>query len=141
MADTTESNRQLITAAFEAWRDDGVPVGTLFDPELVWLTEGTCVMAREYTSAQDFLENQLVPFQKRFPPEAPLRPVAIRGVYADGETVVVLWDARGVATDGVPYENSYAWLLTLREGRIVRGIGFFDAYRFDDLWNRVTPRT
>lgn len=139
MADTTETNRQLIAEAFEAWRDRGIPLAELFAPELVWLTEGSCVMAGEYGSAREFLDVQLIPFGKRFAPDTPLRPVAVHAIHADGDTVIVRWSARGVALDGLAYENSYAWFLTLRDARIVRGIGFFDAYRFDDLWNRVAP--
>lgn len=33
-------------------------------------------------------------------------------VRADGATVIVLWDGRGTANDGQPYENSYAWLIS-----------------------------
>jgi ketosteroid isomerase-like protein len=67
--------------------------------------------------------------------------VKVRSIVADGDTVVVLWDGRGIANDGQPYENSYAWLMTMREGKVVDGTAFFDSISFNDLWTRVPPRT
>jgi uncharacterized protein len=50
----------------------------------------------------------LTPFRARFLPAAPFCPITIRSVHADGDTVIVCWDGRGIANDGQPYENSYA---------------------------------
>jgi ketosteroid isomerase-like protein len=77
----------------------------------------------------------------RFPVDEPFRPTGIRSVIADGDTVVVIWDGRGVATDGAAYENSYAWIMRLSDGKVVDGTAFFDATAFDDLWTRGVPRT
>ncbi len=53
--------------------------------------------------------------------------------------MIAHFDAKGAARDGQPYVNSYAWILTLKNGRIVRTFAFFDAKAFDDFWTRVTP--
>jgi ketosteroid isomerase-like protein len=63
----------------------------------------------------------------------------IRSLHADGASVIVLWDGRGVANDGAPYENSYAWFLTLKDGGVVDGTAFFDSISFNELWRRVAP--
>jgi ketosteroid isomerase-like protein len=82
----------------------------------------------------------LAPFGARFSRSSePFRPVSIRGLYADGDTVVVLWDGRGVANHGEPYENSYAWFMRMRDGLVVDGTAFFDSIHFDELWTRVRP--
>jgi len=65
--------------------------------------------------------------------------VAIRAVVADGDTVVVLWDGRGVANDGVAYVNSYAWFFRFEDGRVVDGTAFYHTVAFDELWERVRP--
>jgi ketosteroid isomerase-like protein len=54
--------------------------------------------------------------------------------------VIVLWDGRGVANDGETYENTYAWFMKLREGKVVDGTAFYDSISFNDLWSRVQPR-
>ena len=61
----------------------------------------------------------------------------VRQLYADGDTVIVFFDAAGTARDGLPYANTYAWILEMRDGRVVGAHAFFDSLAFDDLWRRV----
>lgn len=82
----------------------------------------------------------LTPFGARFSTSEPFRPVNIRAVYADGDCVIVLWDGRGVANDGQPYENSYVWAMEMRGGEIIDGTAFYDSISFNELWTRVQPR-
>jgi len=79
------------------------------------------------------------PFGARFASSDRFRPVRIRSLRADGVTVIVLWDGRGIATHGVPYENSYAWFMRLRDGKVVDGTALYDSISFNDLWTRVQP--
>ena len=44
------------------------------------------------------------------------RPTWSGGSRDDDETVIVVWDGRGIAVDGQPYENSYAWIMKLAAG-------------------------
>jgi hypothetical protein len=46
-------------------------------------------------------------------------PVA-RNIYADGDTVVVVFDVSGISRDGKSYENTYAWFLEMQAGEIIR---------------------
>lgn len=66
----------------------------------------------------------------------PLKP-SIRSIYAEGDVVIVFFDARATARDGQPYENTYAWFLELRDARIVKAFAFFDSVAFNELWRRV----
>ncbi|WP_448641687.1 hypothetical protein [Geodermatophilus sp. URMC 63] len=81
----------------------------------------------------------LRPFGARFAPETPFRPVHVRRVHANGETVGVVWDGEGTTTAGTTYRNTYAWLLTLRDGLVVDGMAFYDTLAFDELWAGVRP--
>jgi uncharacterized protein len=65
--------------------------------------------------------------------------VVIRSVYADGDTVIVARDGRGIATDGQPYENSYVWIMRLSDGQVIDGTAFYDSISFNELWARVQP--
>jgi uncharacterized protein len=49
-------------------------------------------------------------------------------------------DGRGVGNDGRPYENSYAWIMRMRDGEVVDGTAFYDSLSIDDLWTRVRAR-
>jgi ketosteroid isomerase-like protein len=53
--------------------------------------------------------------------------------------VVVVWDGHGVANDGKPYDNVYAWIMKMHNGMVVDGTAFYDSISFNDLWTRVTP--
>jgi uncharacterized protein len=63
----------------------------------------------------------------------------VRGIYADGDMVVVLFDGAGTARDGKPYKNTYTWYLQMKDGQIVNVIAFFDTIEFTDFWTRVSP--
>jgi uncharacterized protein len=134
-----ETNREIIRQAFEAWRQGTSPITDVFAPGMVWRIEGHSVAAKEYRGTQQFIDEVLAPFGARFAGGQPFRPVTIRGVYSDDDTVVVIWDGRGIANDGQPYENSYAWIMKLDNGKVVDGTAFFDSISFDDLWSRVQP--
>ena len=135
----TETNREIIRQAFEAWRQGTSPITDVFAPGMVWRIEGHSAAAKEYRGTQQFVDEVLAPFGARFAGGQPFRPVTIRGIYSDGDTVVVIWDGRGIANDGRPYENSYAWIMKLDNGKVVDGTAFFDSISFNDLWSRVQP--
>jgi uncharacterized protein len=140
MADVTESNRRTIRAAFEAWQAGTGAIADVFSDDLVWRIEGHSLASREYASRQAFVDEVLAPFAARFAAGEPFRPVRIRSVHADGDAVVVVWDGRGVANDGKPYANSYAWIMEMRDGKVVDGTAFYDSLSFNDLWTRVPAR-
>jgi hypothetical protein len=112
----------------------------VFAPDMVWRIEGRSLASKEYHETQQFIDEVLTPFGARFPASTPFRPVTIRSVHADGDTVVVVWDGRGIANDGLPYQNSYAWIMQMRDGQVVDGTAFYDSVSFDELWTRVEPR-
>ena len=135
----TESNRELIRRAFQAWQDGVGAIADIFDPDLVWRIEGHSLASREYTSSQEFIDEVLAPFGARFAAGERFRPSHVRSIHADGDTVTVVWDGRGVANDGQLYENSYAWIMRLRDGMVVDGTAFYDSISFNDLWTRIQP--
>jgi ketosteroid isomerase-like protein len=138
---STEANREIIRRAFEAWQDGTAPIIDVFAPDMVWRIEGHSLASKEYGDRQQFVDEVLVPFGARFTASDPFRPTEIRTVHADGDTVIVVWDGRGIALDGQPYENTYAWIMRLRDGQVVDGTAFYDSISFNDLWTRVPPRS
>jgi uncharacterized protein len=138
-ASEAEANRAVIRRAFEAWQDGTGAIADVFAPDMVWRIEGHSAASREYPDRQAFIDEVLAPFGARFAAGEPFRPVRIRSVLADGDTVVVVWDGRGVANDGRPYENSYAWIMRMAAGVLGDGTAFYDSISFNDLWSRVRP--
>jgi ketosteroid isomerase-like protein len=133
-----DERRAIVRRAFEAWTDGTAPITDAFAPDMAWRIEGRCVVAGEYVGTPAFVDAVLAPFGARFTSGERFRPVRVRSVLVDGPTVTVVWDGRGVANDGVPYENSYAWVLVLGDdGLVVDGTAFYDSIAFDELWARV----
>jgi ketosteroid isomerase-like protein len=125
--------------AFAAWTAGTAYFTSLLADDVRWTIEGNSLAAGVYESKLAFVEQVLLPFGKRF--KERFRPVSVRGLYADGDTVVVLWDGEGIALDGVPYRNAYAWFLTFSGDKITRASAFYDSIAFDELWHRVEPAT
>jgi ketosteroid isomerase-like protein len=96
-------------------------------------------VSREYRSRQHFIDEVLGPFGARFAAGERFRPVRVRSVHAEGDTVMVVWDGSGVANDGRPYANSYAWVMRMRDSQVIDGTAFYDSIAFNDLWTRVPP--
>lgn len=131
-----EQNKQAVRKSFDAW---GAGTGSPYDlllPDSIWTITGNALASKEYPSKEAFLAEVIRPFNARM--KGYLRPT-IRNLYADGDTVIVFFDADGVARDGMPYHNTYTWYLQFRDGKIVRGIAMFDSIAFNDLWTRVKP--
>jgi uncharacterized protein len=135
----TEANRTLMTATFEAWRDGAEPFPYTWASDMVWRLEGRSIASREYASKGEYIEEFVKPFGARFRPSDRFRPTRIRAVHADGDTVVVLWDGRGIATDGRPYENTYAFFMRMHDGKVVDVTALTDSIALDDLLERVQP--
>jgi hypothetical protein len=131
-------NLEIVRRAFDAWAaGTGSPFDLLAE-SATWTIVGQSDAAKTYDGREAFLSEVIRPFNARM--SVGLKP-NVRAMYADGDTVIVLFDAEGTARDGLIYENTYAWFLDLRDSRIVNAIAFFDSIQFNDLWLRVKPQT
>lgn len=130
-------NVDAVMKAFDAWCAGSGSPFELLSPDAPWTIVGRSVAARRYPNRQSFMDEVIKPFNARM--RERLVP-QIQDVMADGDQVVVRFDARAVARDGVPYTNTYAWFLKMRDGKVVEATAFFDSIAFDDLWRRVAPQ-
>lgn len=135
-ASTESRNKALVEASFKAWGDgSGSPFDLLTD-DATWTIVGRSVASKTYENKEAFLRDVIRPFNARM--RGPLKP-AIRRIYTDGDAVIVFFDAKGTATDGKPYANTYAWFLEMRDGKVIAASAFFDSLEFNELWTRVSP--
>ena len=137
-ANAESHNKAIIERAFAAWTNGtGGPYDLLAD-DASWTIVGRSLASKTYESREAFMRDVIRPFNARM--SAPLRP-EVRRLYADGDTVIVFFDAQGTARDGQPYANTYAWFLTMRDDKIVEAFAFFDSTVFNEFWTRVSPAT
>jgi ketosteroid isomerase-like protein len=134
--DIEAANKAAVEASFHAWHaGTGSPYDLLTD-DAVWTIVGRSLASKTYASRDAFMTEVIGPFNARM--SRGLQPT-IREIYADGDTVIVFFDAAGTASDGQPYANTYAWFLDMADGKIVKAFAFFDSVAFNDLWQRVAP--
>jgi uncharacterized protein len=135
-ADVAEKNRRTVQTAFDNWRRASGSIFDLLASDVKWTIVGRSVASGTYHSRRDFLDQVIVPFNSRL--STPLVPI-VRNIYADGDTVIVLWDGAAMARDGKSYENTYSFFLKMRDGKIVSATAMYDPIAFDDLWKRIRP--
>jgi uncharacterized protein len=137
MTDSTElRNKALVQAKFEGWRAGTGSPFELLAEDASWTIVGRSAVSRTYQSREDFMREVIRPFNARM--KTPLGP-SIRSLYAEGDTVIVFFDAEATALDGEHYRNTYAWFMDLRDGKVIRATAFFDSIEFNELWARVAP--
>jgi len=128
-------NKDLVIASFERWRNGTGSPFELLAADATWTIVGSSPLSKTYRR-QDFLNEVIGPFNARM--SEPLVP-SVRGVYADGDMVIVLFDAAATAKDGQPYRNTYTWYFKMDGGKVIDVVAFFDTRDFDAFWSRVTP--
>ncbi len=137
-ASVPAANKAVVQASFDHWAAGTGSPFDLLEPTASWTIVGSSPLSRTYDSRQQFMDEVIKPFNARM--KARLIPT-VRGVYADGDTVVIFFDANATAKDGQPYHNTYTWYFQMRQLRVVNVISFFDTREFDEFWNRVEPQS
>jgi uncharacterized protein len=130
---TQISNKAIVQESFDRWKSGNGSPFELLVPEAEWTIVGSSPLSKTYHSRKEFLDEVGGPFDARMA-KPPVRTV--RGIYADGDMVIILFDA-----DDQPYHNPYTWYFRMREGKAINVIAFFDTREFDEFWNRVSPMT
>lgn len=131
-----QRNKEIVQQYFDGWRNR---TGNFFDllaPEATWTITGTGATAGTYRK-QELLDQVINPTSARL--STPIVPT-VRGIWADGDMVIALWDGEATARDGKPYRNTYTWYFQMKDGKAIEAIAFLDMQEFTDLWTRVSPR-
>jgi uncharacterized protein len=131
-----QRNKEIVQQYFDGWRNG---TGNFFDllaPEATWTITGTGATAGTYRK-QALLDRVINPTSSRL--STPIVPT-VRGIWADGDMVIALWDGEATAGDGRPYRNTYTWYFRMQDGKAIEAIAFLDMQEFNDLWARVSPR-
>ncbi|NJR63803.1 MAG: nuclear transport factor 2 family protein [Cyanobacteria bacterium CRU_2_1] len=131
-----QRNKEIVQQYFDGWRNG---TGNFFDllaPEANWTIMGTGPTAGTYRK-QALLDQVVNPTSARL--STPIVPT-VRGIWADGDMVIALWDGEATAGDGRPYRNTYSWYFRMQDGKAIEAIAFLDMQEFNDLWTRVSLR-
>ncbi|MDX2239288.1 MAG: nuclear transport factor 2 family protein [Leptolyngbyaceae cyanobacterium bins.302] len=129
-----DKNKEIIRAGFARWADGTGSFFGLLADDVEWTITGRSPISKTYTSREKFLEEAIAPLNDRLSVGIVPR---VRGIYAEGDMVIALWDGTATAKDGKPYGNTYSWYMTMRNGRIVKVVAFFDTIELTELWRRI----
>lgn len=135
-AQDTARNKLAVEAKFEAWKAGTGNPFELLSEQASWTIEGHSVASKRYPTKEAFLREVIRPFNARM--SVGIKPT-VRSITAEGDRVVILFDAAGTARDGKPYTNGYAWFFRMQGGQVIEASAFFDAIAFNELWARVAP--
>jgi uncharacterized protein len=128
-------NKQAVQASFDRWRNHTGSPFELLAADAAWTIVGSSPLSKTYTR-QEFLDQVIHPFNARM--ATPLVPT-VHGIYADGDMVIILFEASATTKDDRPYHNTYTWYFQMNDGKVTKAIAFFDTREFDEFWSRVPP--
>lgn len=130
-----EANKLIVTDAFDRWAAGGTTFfNDLLHEDVVWRIKGSGPSAGEFRGRDVFLDRAVRPFASRL--STPVRPTTVR-IFADGDHVIAHWEGSGVARDGRPYANSYAWILLMQDGKAAEVTAYLDLAPYDDVLRRI----
>lgn len=134
---TQDQNRRFITEAFQQWAAGKADIFSLLADDVTWhITGFDPTVARTYHSRQALLDSTSLPLRARL--AEPLKPT-VRRIWADGDDVLVHWDGAAKLRDGSEYRNTYMWIMTVRDQRIVAVTAFLDNAAFKAALGTPAP--
>jgi uncharacterized protein len=131
-----QRNRAAVEEALEkAAHDFTIFFTELFTDDTEWTIAGHGPVAGVYHGLPELHDKAEAALFDRL--AGPLA-VTSRGIWADGNDVIARIDSTGTAKDGKPYANSYLYILTMENQKVIAGIEWLDLYAYYDIVDRVT---
>jgi len=118
------SSRDIIRQWFDCIaRGDAPAAFALFAPDVVYVLKGTTPVSGTYRGMKEIVDDFFAPWSKQVKGHITLVADDIIG---EGERIVAL--ARGTATTihDLPYDNDYAFVFRVRDGKITEVIEYLD---------------
>jgi ketosteroid isomerase-like protein len=127
-------NREIIAAAMDALANgDGRPFLAAMADDVCWIIEGSGAWSGRYEGKQAVRERLLMPLFAQFATTYTNRAARI---IAEGNSVVVLCRGNVETVRGDRYDNSYCYVITMRDGRMIELCEFLDTALVDRV---LTP--
>lgn len=129
----SQENKELILQAFNGWENGTFNFFDLLDEEVIWTVAGRSPVSGIYVGKRDFIDRAVTPIHEKL--STKITPSLI-SVTAIKDQVWITWTGRAVTKNGNIYENHYAWLMTIRERKIVQATAFLDTYELTKLMKK-----
>jgi ketosteroid isomerase-like protein len=121
---TAETNKQIVRAFYEAGnRGDMDTAMGLLAEDIVWTNIGTTALSGTFCGKAELQEKLLGPLFGRL--QAGIRMEIIRLV-AEDDIVVAETRGQAATADGQTYNNSYCWIVRIRDGQFAEVTEYLD---------------
>lgn len=121
---SAERNKAILTDIFDALaQGDGRPFVAAMADDFTWIIEGTTAWSGSYRGKAEVRARVLGPLFAQF--ATPYVNRAERMI-AEGDSVVVLCRGEVVTHSGKPYNNSYCYVIRMRDREMIELREYFD---------------
>jgi uncharacterized protein len=128
---TAAENKKLIREAFDAWsHGDGRVFFKLVADDVRWTVTGSTPVSGVYNSKREFRET-VRSLSEKFATDL---KVTVSDVIADADKVAVEWNGHAVGKNGTVYDQTYCWVMRLKDGRVTECIAYLDTALIDRLF-------
>lgn len=118
------TNKEIVQEWFDCIaRDDGPGAFALFADDIVYDLKGTTPVSGRYQGLKSIVDDFFTPWRKQIDGSL---VVTVTELIGEGERVVALGRGKALTTHGLPYDNDYAFVFRVRDGKIVEVIEFLD---------------
>lgn len=125
MSDTERSRAVVRDYVATLQKGDIDALRASFTSDATWWLRGDLPVSGTWTGPGEILDVFLAAMVDRLDTSKPLTQ-ELTGIVADGDTVVAEWTSRATTRDGRPYENDYAVVFVVRDGKIAAVREYFD---------------
>lgn len=133
-ANETETNRRLITEAFEQFvAGDAKPFFELVAHDVRWTVIGSTAISGTFESKRDFFNEAMGKLTQGL--AAPITGT-IGQISADGDRVIVQWDGGAPIKSGGEYRQRYCWVLRLNNGMVAEATAYLDTEMVSTVLNQ-----
>jgi uncharacterized protein len=122
----TERTRSVVSGYLDALqRGDLAALRASFSPDATWSLGGALPVSGTWTGPEGIIDGFLAAMVDRLDAERPLTQ-EVTGLVVDGDTAVAEWTSRATTRSGRAYENDYAVVFVVREGKVAAVREYFD---------------
>lgn len=119
-----EDNKRTVQAFYDAGnRGDMETCFGLVADDIVWTNIGTTSLSGRYEGKQALQEKLLGPLFGQLKAGIAMQ---VHRLVAEGDCVVAQTSGTAETADGRPYNNSYCWIIRLRDGQFVEVTEYMD---------------
>ena len=131
--------RATVENAVRSWADgNDKAFWQLLADDVQYSVIGTTRVSGTYDGRRAFFDGALRPMGALLAVGA--RPTEYE-IISDGPRIVLMWSGEGVMLNGAPYNNSYCWVLDVRDGRVQRIKAYLDTALVDALFDQKPRET